>query len=149
MSRFVDSIDYQADNVVIAPYWEWRIMEINIARVTKVIPRYCQPTCPEYRKDIDFSCKVAHECTSFIFDQHLAKRNEKVFDVLFATNTNNPHEGLAWRVGEDYFRTMVGNKKVDRMIDDYLALKELSKEGFKLPDLGGFKLTDGGDEDGK
>jgi hypothetical protein len=132
MSRFIDSLDYQADNVVVAPFWEWRIIQINISKVSKVVPRYCQPTCPDYRKDIDFKCKMANECDTFIFDQHIVIPGERVFDVLFATNAGDPHEGFAWRVGEDYFRGMFGNTKVDKMVDDYFALIETSKEGFKL-----------------
>jgi hypothetical protein len=133
MSRFIDSLDYKADNVVVAPFWEWRIIQINVARVSKLVGRYCQPTCPEYRKDTDFRCQLANECKAFVFDQHVVRVGERVFDVLFATNSNDPHEGFAWRVGEDYFREMFGTKKVDKMIDDYFALIESPENGFKLP----------------
>ena len=133
MGRFVDSLDYRADNVVLAPFWEWRIVQINVSKVNIVVPRYCQPTCPDYRQDVDFKCKMANECESFVFDQHIVIPGDRVFDVLFATNANNPHEGFAWRVGEAYFREMVGNERVDRMIDEYFDLIEPSEEGFTLP----------------
>jgi hypothetical protein len=132
MSRFVDSLDYRADNVIVAPFWEWKIVQVNVSKVNKIVPRYCQPTCPDYRQDSDFRCKLEHECKSFVFDIHIVIPGERVFDVLFATNVQNPHEGFAWRVGEQYFREMLGNKKVDKMIDDYFVLIEPPKEGFKL-----------------
>ena len=132
MGRFIDSLEYLADTVVVAPEWEWRIMDINIAAVTKVVPRYCQPTCPEYRKDTDFDCRQKNECTVFVFDQHLVKRGEKLFDVLFATDSLDPHHGIMWRVGEKYFREFFGDARVDKMIDDYQVLITPPSEGYSL-----------------
>jgi hypothetical protein len=134
--KFVDSIDYMADTIEVAPDYEWRVMEINIARVSKIVPRYCQPTCPDYRKDHDQVClkvdKDVDECTSFIFDMHKVERGEKVLDVMFGTSTLNPHQGYAWRVGESYLRYLLGDKRVDKMISDFIKLKTPPKDGFKL-----------------
>ena len=132
MSRFIDSLQYQADTIVVAPHWEWRIMDIHIAKVSKVVPRYCQPTCPEFRKDVDLDCRQKYECTVFVFDQHLVKRDERVFDILFGSDSLNPHTGLMWRVGEVYFRKFFGSDKVDKMLDDYWALIKPPEEGYSL-----------------
>ena len=128
----IDSLDYMADTILVAPHYEWRIMEINVANVTKVVPRYCQPTCPDYKKDNDKMCRSIYECQSFVFDFHVVERGEKVFDVMFATSTEDPHMGIMWRVGEKYFREFIGDEQVDKMLADYNRLITPPEEGFKL-----------------
>jgi hypothetical protein len=130
--KLVDSIDYMADAVQVAPRYEWRIMEINVAKVTKVVPRYCQPTCPDYKKDNDKMCRNIYECESWVFDFHVVEAGEKVFDVMFGTSNLDPHTGIMWRVGEKYLRENMGEKYVDKMVADYIKLITPPEKGFKL-----------------
>jgi hypothetical protein len=131
-SRFIDSLDYLADTVVVAPHWEWRIVQIGRAKVSKMLPRYCQPTCPEFRKDVDFNCRQKYECSVFVFDQHLVKQGDRVFTILFGTDSLNPHNGVAWMVGEKYFRKLMGSSRVDQMLEDYLQLVTPPEGGYSL-----------------
>lgn len=133
MSGMIDSLDYLADNVDLAPEKDWRIMRVTRAKVTKKLPRYCRPSCESYRKDSDKGCLVANECNSFVFDTHIVERGDKLVDVLFATNTLDPHEGFCWMVGEKYLKALLGNKKVKKLMKQYEEFTaESEQQGFTI-----------------
>jgi hypothetical protein len=133
MARMIDSLDYLADNVDLAPVEDWRIMRVTIAKVNKRLPRYCKPNCDKYQKDSDKNCLLVHECNSYVFDTHLVERGDKLCDVLFATNTLDPHEGWCWMVSEHYLKTLLGNKKVKKMMKEYSQfVEESEKQGFTI-----------------
>jgi len=128
MATLIDSIDYIADNLVVAPQSEWRIFGEAIARVTKKVPRYCPPNCAEYKMDSDKYCIRAYECNSYVFDTHLVKSGEKLYEVLFASNFFDPSEGFMWRVGANYLVSILGEKQVKRMLKQYYRMKEDSEQ---------------------
>lgn len=132
MGKIVDSLDYRADNFEVAPLEDWRIMQAGIAKKSKKLPRFCRPACEYYQPDSDKSCKLAFECEYFVFDTHVVSEGEKVFTVLFGTNSLDPNEGVAWQVGEKYLREYLTDEVVNGMLKDFYKLIKPSDDGIVI-----------------
>jgi hypothetical protein len=133
MSRMIDSLDFLSDNVDVAPVKDWRVMRVTTAKVNKTLPRYCKPSCDVFKKDSDGNCLFLNECSAYVFDTHNVERGEKLLDVLFATNTLDIHEGFCWMVSEKYLKTLLGNKKVKKLLKQYDEfVEESEKQGFTI-----------------
>jgi len=141
MAKMIDALDYRADNFEAAPVEEWRIMQVGIAKKSKKLPRFCRPACEYYQPDVDKVCKFAIKkdsisdkeyCEYYIFDTHIVSEGEKVFTILFGTSTINPNEGVAWQVGEKYFREFMGDTTTDNMLEDFYRLIAPPEDGIVI-----------------
>lgn len=122
MAKIIDSLEYVPDSFDVAPKEEWSIMQINEAKVSKNLPRFCLPACEFYLADSDKVCKRLYECDYYVFDAHVVEKGEKVYDVVFATKQNDPHCGLMWRVGDKYLRQLLGDARVEFLLQKYYNL---------------------------
>jgi len=122
MAIYYDPIDFQRDNFEVIPRNEWRIMGIYQAKKPIKIPRWCRPNCEAFQMDFDKKPICQFGCKEYIFEQHIIDTDEKVYNLLFAVDTTDVHQGFATLIGEKYLRSFLGDKKVDRMLQDYNEL---------------------------
>lgn len=144
MSTLIDALDYKPDNFEVAPKEEWTIMGIGNSKRSGTQPRFCAANCEDYLEDKDKKCGRFYECDKFVFDMHKIEEGERLLLVLFATEDSPPHDGLSWWVSEKQLvETMglrpngqvdleLGQKIVDAMIDEYMALQAPPKPGIVI-----------------
>lgn len=135
MGQMIDVLDYKPDNFQVAPKHEWRLFSMGHAKRGGTQPRFCAANCPDFLNDKDGRCGRFYECNQMVFDMHQIKSGESIMLVMFATETDPPHDGLSWWVSEaELIRTMGkdvngdideerGRKIVDAMIAEYNALQ--------------------------
>jgi len=131
--QMIDSVDYLAAKEIPIPRHEWKIMRVvGVARKTKQVPRLCMPACPSFKRDIDGGSLCSVACTDWILDTHRVERGEKVFELLYATDPDDPHHGFCWQVGENYLRSLLGDAKVERMLGWCNSLHSQPEEGYVI-----------------
>lgn len=129
MTKFIDSLDYQSDHYIPIPHHEWRIMGAAIALVSKDLPRLCLPNCPHFLKDTDGGPLCYDECEMWIIDRHHVEKGDIILDILFSVDENDPHGGFMWWVGANYLRSLLGDKTVDRMVQEFNDLEIKPEDG--------------------
>ena len=144
MAQLLDALEFKADNFLVAPREEWRIMNVGKAKRSATQPRFCAANCEDYLADKDKKCGRFFECTELIFDMHNIEKEESVVLVMFATEINPPYDGLSWWVSEKQLVITMGTKLngqvdsdlgrriVDAMIKEYTALAHPPKEGIVI-----------------
>ena len=132
MAKFVDGLEYKPDPFEVIPRSQWRVMGTGIAKKSKKLPRLCRPSCEFFKKDIDGGALCQHVCVYFIMDTHVVHRAERVLNILFGKRTDIKHLGVSWWVGERYFREFLGDSRVDKMIKQYMELRQPPEDGVVI-----------------
>ena len=122
MAIYYDALDFRRDNFEVLRRKEWRILGRAKAKKPIKFVRFCKPNCEAFQLDFDKRPICQYGCQDFVFERHIIDTNELMYNLLFAVNTIDLHEGISIWIGDKYLRSLLGDTKVDKMLQQYYEL---------------------------